>query len=95
MGANMTIRIGEVIAVNGVKVTLRIFEESNKDAISFEGNKYRGFSVREYITIQRGDRHIICLIENEYLEETKAQQSGEKTPLYPQGRCQTYRVLRG
>jgi hypothetical protein len=50
----MKIRIGEVIAVNGIKITLRIFEDSSKDTLFYEGEKYKGISIREYISIQRG-----------------------------------------
>lgn len=63
------IRIGEVIAINGVKVTLRIFEDSSKDTLYYEGEKYKGISIREYISIQRGFRDIVCIIEGEYLDE--------------------------
>lgn len=67
----MTIRVGEVIAVNGIKVTLRIDDESSKETIYFEGEKYKGVSIREFISIQRGFRNIVCVVEGEYLDETR------------------------
>lgn len=74
----MTIRVGEVIAVNGTKITLKIDEDSNKDTLFFKGNKYRGVSIREYLTIQRGFRDIVCLVEGEYLDESHVQNNGGK-----------------
>lgn len=74
----MTIKIGEVIAVTGVKVTLRIFDESNKDTLFYDGAKYKGVSIREYIYIQRGFRDIVCLIEGEFLDENRTEEDRNK-----------------
>jgi len=74
----MTIRIGEVIAVNGIKITLRIFEESNRDTLFYDGEKYKGVSIREYISISRGFRDVICIIEGEYLDENRFEQHTNK-----------------
>lgn len=74
----MSIRVGEVIAVHGVKVTLKIDEDSNKDSLYFKGEKYKGVSIREYITIQRGFRNIVCLVEGEYLDEKRVEGLGPK-----------------
>ncbi|WP_395351832.1 hypothetical protein [Variovorax sp. UC122_21] len=54
----MSIQVGEVIAVNGVKITLKIDEDSSKETLFYAGEKYKGVSIREYIAIQRGFRHI-------------------------------------
>lgn len=75
----MSIKIGEVIAVNGIKVTLRIFEESNRDTLFYNGEKYKGISIREYISISRGFRDVICIIEGEYLDENRFEQQTNKT----------------
>ncbi len=75
----MTIKIGEVIAVHGTKVTLKIFEDSNKDTLYYNGDKYKGVSIREYISVQRGFRDIVCIIEGEYLDERKFEEDGKKT----------------
>ncbi len=75
----MSIKVGEVIAIKGVIVNLKIFEESNKDTLYFDGDKYKGVSIREYISIQRGFRDIICIIEGEYLDENKVEGEENKT----------------
>jgi len=48
----MSIIVGEVIAVSGVRISLRIFEDSNHETIYYGGVKYRGISLREHVTIQ-------------------------------------------
>ncbi len=75
----MSIIVGEVIAINGVKITLKVFEESSKDTLYYLGEKYKGVSIREYISIQRGFRDIICIVEGEYLDENKFEKDGNKT----------------
>ncbi len=74
----MTIRIGEVIAVNGTKITLRIDEDSNKETLFYKGEKLKGVSIREYIAIQRGFREIVCIVEGEYLDETRFDRTDSK-----------------
>lgn len=37
----MSIIVGEVIAVSGVRISLRIFEDSNHETIYYGGVKYR------------------------------------------------------
>lgn len=65
----MSILVGEVIAVHGVKVSIKVFEESNKDTLFYDGTKYKGVSIREYVQIERGFKKIICIVEGEYLDE--------------------------
>jgi DNA helicase HerA-like ATPase len=72
----MSIRVGEVIAVHGVKVTLKIDEDSSKETLFYNGDKYKGVSIREYIAIQRGFRSIVCLVEGEYLDENRVEDDG-------------------
>jgi len=74
----MSIRVGEVIAVHGVRVTLKIDEDSSKDSLYFKGEKYKGVSIREYIAIQRGFRDIVCVVEGEYLDENRVEGAGLK-----------------
>lgn len=74
----MTIHIGEVISINGIKITMRIFEDSNKETLFYSGEKYKGVSIREYITIQRGFIDIVCIVEGEYLDENKSEIDGNK-----------------
>jgi DNA helicase HerA-like ATPase len=75
----MTIKIGEVIAITGVKITLKVFEESSKDTLYYNGEKYKGVSIREYISIQRGFRDIVCIIEGEYLDENRFEKDRNTT----------------
>lgn len=69
----MSIRVGEVIAVHGTKVVLRIDEQSSKETLFFDGDKYKGVSIREYLSIQRGFRDIICMVDGEYLDESRTE----------------------
>lgn len=65
----MKINVGEVVAVKGIQVTLRIYDESNLETLFYDGKKYKGVSIREYIGIKRGFCLIVCIIEGEYLDE--------------------------
>lgn len=75
----MSIVVGEVIAVSGIRISLRIFEDSSQETIFYEGVKYRGVSLREHISIQRGFIDIVCLVEGEYLDERRIEADAEKT----------------
>ncbi|MBT2801153.1 ATP-binding protein, partial [Halomonas sp. ISL-56] len=75
----MSIVVGEVIAVTGTKISLRIFEDSSQETIFYNGVKYRGVSLREHISIQRGFIDIVCLVEGEYLDERKFVEESDKT----------------
>lgn len=75
----MSIVVGEVIAVSGVRIALRIFEDSSHETIFYNGVKYRGISLREHVSIQRGFIDIVCLVEGEYLDERKMEADAEKT----------------
>lgn len=69
----MSIRVGEVIAVHGTKVVLKIDEQSSKETLFRDGDKYKGVSIREYLAIQRGFRDIVCMVEGEYLDESRVE----------------------
>ncbi len=74
----MTVRIGEVIAVEGVSITIKMFEDSNKDVLFFSGDKYKGISIREHLLIQRGFVDIVCIVEGEFLDENKVEHEGNR-----------------
>ncbi|WP_369686193.1 helicase HerA domain-containing protein [Photobacterium kishitanii] len=74
----MSIFIGEVTAVNGIQITLTVDETSNKDTIFYQGQRYKGISIREYVSIQRGFRDIVCIVEGEYLDERRFQENMDK-----------------
>ncbi|WP_394790716.1 ATP-binding protein [Rhodoferax sp.] len=75
----MSIVVGEVIAVSGIRISLRIFEDSSQETIFYDGVKYRGVSLREHISIQRGFIDIVCLVEGEYLDERRMDVDAQKT----------------
>jgi uncharacterized protein len=75
----MSIVVGEVIAVSGIHISLRIFEDSSHETIFYDGVKYRGVSLREHVSIQRGFIDIVCLVEGEYLDERKMDVDADKT----------------
>lgn len=74
----MTIQIGEVISVKGVKVVLKIYEQSSKDTLFYDGEKHNGVSIREYLVVRRGFRDIVCLVEGEYLDESSYEVDNDK-----------------
>lgn len=74
----MSIRVGEVIAVQGTRVVLKIDEQSSKETLFHDGDKYKGVSIREYLSIQRGFRDIICMVEGEYLDESRVETADGK-----------------
>jgi len=73
----MSIYVGDVIAVQGTKIVLRIVDDSSKETLYFEGAKYRGISIREFISIRRGFRDIVCMVEGEFLDESRIDGSVE------------------
>ena len=75
----MSIVVGEVIAVSGIRISLRIFEDSSQETMFYNGVKSRGVSLREHMLIQRGFIDIVCLVEGEYLDERKLEAEAEKT----------------
>ncbi|MES2879550.1 MAG: ATP-binding protein [Pseudomonadota bacterium] len=74
----MSICVGEVIAVHGTKVVLKIDEQSSKEMLFHAGDKYKGVSIREYLSIQRGFRDIICMVEGEYLDDRRMESQDGK-----------------
>lgn len=67
----MSINVGEVIAVSGTQVSLRIYDESSLETMFHDGDKYKGVSIREYIGVKRGFCLIVCIVEGEYLDEKR------------------------
>lgn len=75
----MSIKIGEVIAIRGVTVSFKVYEESNKEVLFHNGEELRGLSIREYILVYRGFKKIVCMVEGEYLDESRVEDEGNKT----------------
>tara|TARA_R110002049_G_scaffold269032_1_gene445808 strand:+ start:5837 stop:7621 length:1785 start_codon:yes stop_codon:yes gene_type:complete len=65
----MSIKVGEVIAIRGTHITLRVDDDSNLETLFYDGDKFKGISIREFIGIKRGFNIIVCNIEGEYLDE--------------------------
>ena len=65
----MSIVIGEVVSVKGVNVIIDLYDESNKETLFYEGEKFKGVSIREHVLISRGFRDIVALVQGEYLDE--------------------------
>lgn len=65
--------IGEVIAVKGIKIVIKVYEQSNLETIFYEGKSYQGISVNEHLCIQRGFKDIIVKVEGEYLDESRVE----------------------
>lgn len=73
----MSIAIGEVIAVKGVNILVELFEESNKETLFYQGEKFKGVSIQEHILIKRGFKNIVALVQGEYLDERFEQEDGK------------------
>ncbi len=65
----MSIAIGEVVSVRGVNVVVELYEESNKETLFYDGEKFKGVSIREHVLIRRGFRDVVALVQGEYLDE--------------------------
>lgn len=85
----MSIAIGEVISVKGVNIIIELYEESNKETLFYEGDKFKGVSIQEHILIKRGFKDIVTLVQGEFLDERiKSEDSKEyvrKVELKPIG----------
>ena len=73
----MSIAIGEVISVKGVNIIIEVYEESNKETLFYDGEKFKGVSIREHILIKRGFKDIVALVQGEYLDERISSEDGK------------------
>lgn len=69
----MKLCIGEVVAVKGVKIVIKVYEQSNLDIIFYRGKEYQGVSINEHLCIQRGYKDIVAKVEGEYLDESRVE----------------------
>ncbi|TXR53791.1 ATP-binding protein [Reinekea thalattae] len=65
----MSIAIGEVVSVKGTSIVLQLYEESNKDTLFYNGEKFNGVSIQEFLLIRRGFKDIVARVQGEYLDE--------------------------
>jgi DNA helicase HerA-like ATPase len=73
----MSIAIGEVISVKGVSIVIELYEESNKETLFYDGEKFKGVSIQEHILIKRGFKDIVALVQGEYLDERLSSEDGK------------------
>ncbi|SMY16298.1 ATP-binding protein [Photobacterium aquimaris] len=65
----MSIEIGEVISVKGTNIIIELYEESNKETLFYNGEKFNGVSIQEFVLIRRGFKDIVARVQGEYLDE--------------------------
>ncbi|MGI2107738.1 ATP-binding protein [Shewanella frigidimarina] len=65
----MSIAIGEVISVKGTSIVVELYEESNKETLFYDGEKFNGVSIQEFVLIRRGFKDIVARVQGEYLDE--------------------------
>ncbi|MDD9338074.1 MAG: DUF87 domain-containing protein [Providencia heimbachae] len=65
----MSIAIGEVISIKGTNIIVELYEESNKETLFYNGEKFNGVSIQEFILIRRGFKDIVARVQGEYLDE--------------------------
>ncbi|WP_024873375.1 ATP-binding protein [Tolumonas lignilytica] len=65
----MSIKVGEVISVKGTNIIVELYEESNKETLFYNGEKFNGISIQEFILIRRGFKDIVARVQGEYLDE--------------------------
>lgn len=65
----MSIAIGEVISIRGTSIVIELYEESNKETLFYNGEKFNGVSIQEFVLIRRGFRDIVARVQGEYLDE--------------------------
>lgn len=74
----MSIAIGEVISVKGVNIVIELYEESNKETLFYNGEKFNGVSIQEHIIIKRGFKDIVAIVQGEYLDVRLISEDGNR-----------------
>src|SRR5690554_5154325 len=74
----MSLPIGEVVSVKGVNIVVEVYEESNKETLFYDGEKFKGVSIREHILVKRGFKNIVALVQGEYLDERITTDDGKQ-----------------
>jgi len=59
--------VGNVISVDGLKITILMHQNTNMLSYFYNGVYYRGVNIGEYIGITRGPYKIVVRVEKEYL----------------------------
>lgn len=61
--------VGNVITIDGLRITVQMRENSNMLSYFYDGETYRGVNIGEYVGIIRGPYKIVGRVEKEYLED--------------------------
>ena len=61
--------VGNVISIDGIKVSVLMNEHSNLEVFYYNGEYYNGVSVGNYVGIIRGSYKIIGRVEKEYSQD--------------------------
>lgn len=61
--------VGNVISIDGLKITVLMRENTNMLSYFYNGETYRGVNIGEYVGIIRGPYKIVGKVEKEYLED--------------------------
>ncbi len=95
----MSIAIGEVISVKGTNIVIELYEESNKETLFYDGVKFHGVSIQEFVLIRRGFKDVVARVQGEYLDERfKSEESNyyiRKVELVPIGYFQSDKFFEG
>lgn len=63
--------IGNVISIDGTKITILMNEHSNLEYFYYDGVIYSGVSIGNYLGIIKGAYKIVARVEKQFLEDTK------------------------
>lgn len=61
---------------------MKLDDYSSKETFFYADGKYKGAPIREYISVQRGFREIICVIEGEHLDESRVEGEGGEVSVH-------------
>ena len=95
----MSIAICEVVSVKGTNIVIELYEESNKETLFYDGVKFHGVSIQEFVLIRRGFKDVVARVQGEYLDERfKSEESNyyiRKVELVPIGYFQSDKFFEG
>lgn len=62
-------RIGEIYAVNGREITIKVYKNKNLSHILYQGQLVKNVSVGSYLKIKKGFNRLVAKVEGELLKE--------------------------
>ena len=62
-------RIGEIYAVNGREITIKVDKNKNLSHILYQGKLIKNVSVGSYLKIKKGFVRLVAIVEGELLKE--------------------------